>query len=217
MFGRYRCLWLWSLLPDPSQFCLTFRPMSDHETILSPSLGDTETSICYCCAEPATQMLTLPTVGWGADYARALQFEAPACDAHASPLADESQLVAEILRLGQVKSAKLPLDQVKALEAYIAQLAYANFYGIFGKPWGQPLLVLIPKLSISPLHRPLAQELEEELRAEIKESFPEAGPYKLLDYQFFETESEQDEDNVLWVRFPAGLEAFVLLASIMDE
>jgi hypothetical protein len=146
-----------------------------------------------------------------------MQFEAPACEIHLQPNANETALVSKILELGPLKSAKLPLDEVKALEAYISQLAYANFYGIFGKPWAQPLLVLIPKLSISPLHRPLAQELEEELRPEIKENFPVSSPFKMLDYQFFETESELEEDNVLWLRFPAGLEAFVLLASILDQ
>ena len=166
---------------------------------------------CFICGEPAIETVKVPKNGWGPAYKKALEFEASACALHAPAPENEAATIHKILNVKPGKTGRLPLPEVLELESWIFRLSHAIFHGVFGKAWGPDLLVLIPKFSIAPEHRDLVYELEEELRPIIRDEFPIPETFKQLDYNFFEQESGLPEDEVLWLRLPGGLEAFVLL------
>lgn len=165
---------------------------------------------CFICAQPAKTDITVPA-DWGKALPKAHLVGVPACAEHAPTPDLEARVIERILKIKPEPSTKMPLPEVLEIEFWLARLGYALFYNVFGKVWGNNLLVIIPQLPVAPQHRDLAYDIEGELRPLIKNLFPLPHNQKTFDYQFFEAESDKDEDQALWLRLPGGLEAFALL------
>ena len=88
------------------------------------------------------------------------------------------------------------------------RLARAIFCQVFEQTWSQPLVIVSNGLGVAPEAKDLFAELEDELKETIRDYFPEEPPHTKLDYHFFENESDQDADSVLWMRLPGGLTVY---------
>jgi hypothetical protein len=88
---------------------------------------------------------------------------------------------------------------------WLDRLAKGIFYQVYEQVWTMPLVLVCNRLGVPAEAKELYQELSEDLKEPIFELFPELGPFKKLDYHFFEVESNNDQDNVLWLRLPGGL------------
>jgi hypothetical protein len=161
--------------------------------------------LCFLSAQPAVATLHIPALGWGGAYAKAAAVEVSASAAHSQPPPDEEALVAMLLRLGDATTARPDAAAQEALWHWLDRLARGIFYQVYQRPWPMPLVLVSGKLGVPPAARDLYEELLADLKAPLFDLYPEPGPYKRLDYHFFEVETEKDEDNVLWMRLPGGL------------
>lgn len=164
---------------------------------------------CYLTNKPATQTAIIPATGWGPDYPNAKVFEVPSSEKGAVTPDFEQNIIGFLSQINKKKAPRFSLEEIKLMEQWLERLSRAIYTNVFEAYWDRKLVVIVPKIGVAPAWRDLAKELEEELTATIADLFGEKGPHTKLDYQFFESETDLDADNVLWFRLPGGAQGYV--------
>jgi hypothetical protein len=167
------------------------------------------TLTCYLTNKPATQNVVIPANGWGAAFPNAMVFEVPASEKGALTPDFEENIIEFLAQVNKKKAPRFSLEEIKLMEQWLERLARGIYTNVFEAYWDRKLVVIVPKIGVAPAWRDLAKEIEEELSDSINELFGDKGPHTKLDYQFFESETDLDADNVLWVRLPGGAQVYV--------